>query len=111
MAEENEIPVITGEKQEEVGYKHPPKRTRFKPGQSGNPKGRPKGTSIKDRVRHYLENNPAEMEKFVAHFVTKNRELAWQMLEGKPKQSSEVEIDHEGLGALTEFFRAMAKGG
>lgn len=26
-----------------VGYGKPPKHTRFKPGQSGNPKGRPKG--------------------------------------------------------------------
>jgi len=26
-----------------VGYGRPPKATRFKPGQSGNPKGRPKG--------------------------------------------------------------------
>ena len=28
----------------EVGYARPPVNTRFKPGQSGNPKGRPKGT-------------------------------------------------------------------
>jgi hypothetical protein len=27
----------------EVGYGNPPKATRFKPGQSGNPQGRPKG--------------------------------------------------------------------
>jgi len=26
-----------------VGYRSPPEATRFKPGQSGNPKGRPKG--------------------------------------------------------------------
>lgn len=26
-----------------VGYKKPPKNTQFQPGQSGNPKGRPKG--------------------------------------------------------------------
>jgi len=28
----------------EVGYKKPPKRTRFQPGRSGNPRGRAKGT-------------------------------------------------------------------
>jgi len=28
----------------EVGYGSPPERTRFKKGQSGNPRGRPKGT-------------------------------------------------------------------
>jgi hypothetical protein len=28
----------------EVGYGKPPRHTRFTPGQSGNPKGRPKGT-------------------------------------------------------------------
>jgi cyanophycinase-like exopeptidase len=31
------------QKTEQVGYRNPPKRKRFKPGQSGNPKGRPKG--------------------------------------------------------------------
>jgi hypothetical protein len=32
----------------EVGYRRPPKHTRFKPGQSGNPLGRPKiGPSLK----------------------------------------------------------------
>jgi hypothetical protein len=29
----------------DVGYRRPPKATRFKPGQSGNPKGRPKGNA------------------------------------------------------------------
>ena len=27
-----------------VGYKRPPRHTRFRPGQSGNPSGRPRGT-------------------------------------------------------------------
>ena len=31
-----------GEDRYKVGYKNPPKDTRFKPGQSGNPSGRPK---------------------------------------------------------------------
>ena len=29
-------------KEQKVGYKNPPKQSRFKPGQSGNPSGRPK---------------------------------------------------------------------
>jgi len=29
---------------DKVGYKKPPKHSRFKPGKSGNPKGRPKGS-------------------------------------------------------------------
>jgi hypothetical protein len=37
-----------------VGYCQPPERTRFKPGQSGNPRGRPKGSKniakVLDRV-------------------------------------------------------------
>jgi hypothetical protein len=49
--------------------------------------GRPKGyVSIKDKVRQYLEDNPSEVESIVKHFVTRNRELMWQMLEGRPQQ-------------------------
>lgn len=59
----------------------------FQPGQSGNPKGRPKGKTIKERVREYLEEHPEDMESFVRHFVKNNRDLAWQMLEGRPPQS------------------------
>ena len=29
---------------EKVGYRKPPANSRFRPGQSGNPKGRPKGS-------------------------------------------------------------------
>ncbi len=36
-------PAPTRPEAEEVGYGKPPKRTQFQPGQSGNPKGRPKG--------------------------------------------------------------------
>lgn len=32
------------EKTEGVGYRKPPQRSRFQPGRSGNPKGRPKGS-------------------------------------------------------------------
>ena len=49
--------------------------------------GRPKGSkSIKDGVRKYLENNPQDFQEFISHFIKKNREMAWQMLEGRPPQ-------------------------
>ena len=40
-AEENQL---TPEPEYDVGFKRPPKHTQFQPGQSGNSKGRPKGS-------------------------------------------------------------------
>ncbi len=51
-----------------------------------NRAGRPKGKTIKERVREWLEDNPEGMKEFVEHFTKKDRELAWQMLEGRPQQ-------------------------
>ena len=81
----------------------------FMPGSIPNPAGRPKGKTIKERVKEYLESHPEDMAAFVDHFVKENKELAWQMLEGKPKQAMEVDVDKDTLSELTEFFRVMAK--
>ncbi len=41
--------------EEKVGYRKPPAKTRFKPGQSGNPNGRPKGSvNLKTDLRSEL---------------------------------------------------------
>lgn len=50
--------------EEGVGYGKPPKSTRFKPGQSGNPRGRPKGAR---GLRNELK---AELDEFVT--ITEN---------------------------------------
>lgn len=38
----------------------PNKPTQFKPGESGNPKGRPKGTDLTSRLRRILEENEGQ---------------------------------------------------
>lgn len=42
---------------EEVGYKKPPKKTQFKKGQSGNPKGRPPKPNLYDAVIQALNED------------------------------------------------------
>ncbi len=66
---------------------------KFVKGVSGNPKGRPKGKTIKERILDWLEDHPEDMGAFVQYFVKNNRNLTWQMLEGRPKQNSDIELD------------------
>lgn len=74
----------------------------FKPGVSGNPNGRPPGKSIKTLVREYLEEHPEAMNKFVEYFAKENRDLAWQMLEGRPQQ--DVTTDGEKITPILVKF-------
>jgi len=72
----------------EVGYKKPPKEHQFKPGQSGNPGGRPKG-SLKDYVKRKLaEMSEEEKEKFLNDIP---KDLQWRMSEGNPSGDDKVQ--------------------
>lgn len=58
MAEDNDDP------KHKIGYKKPPLTTRFKPGQSGNPKGRPK------KEPKTVETEEAMIERILAEKLT-----------------------------------------
>ena len=79
---------------------------------NGNAKGRPKGSlSIKDLVRKHLESNPDDLIEFVSHFIKKNRELAWTMLEGKPAQSTDITSKGKELKVIFDSaFNSETKG-
>ena len=49
-----------------VGYCNPPEETRFKKGQSGNPRGRPKGTPNMATVLERTLRDPAVVTKLEA---------------------------------------------
>ncbi len=60
----------------DIGYGKPPKRTRFKPGRSGNPKGRPKGSkNIRTLVREVMDERIAVREGGTSRKVSKREAM------------------------------------
>jgi hypothetical protein len=69
-----------GEPNYEVGYRKPPKASQFKPGQSGNPRGRSKGSKGgKTLLRQALDEKVVVNEGGVMRRFTK-RELFFRAL-------------------------------
>ncbi len=59
-----------------VGYKKPPQKNQFKPGQSGNPKGRPKGVkNLASDLEEELEQKITITEANKTQEVTKQRAM------------------------------------
>jgi hypothetical protein len=88
----------------------------FKPGQSGNPEGRPKGSvSIKDRIRKILEADPKRFEELCEYYLTENemRKLLWTMLEGNPQTNTDLTSGGEKIELIIKEVdgREDKKGG
>jgi hypothetical protein len=76
----------------EVGYGKPPEHTKFKPGSSGNPRGRPKGsrgiTAILDRaVQEKVVINEGGRRKTVTKFEAAMKQLANKAASGDLRAS------------------------
>ena len=76
----------------------------FKKGQSGNPKGRPPGKSLKERTKAMLNAMTEEEEQeFLAGM---DKRTIWEMAEGKAKQ----ETEHSGNLTISQVLDQLENG-
>ena len=79
----------------DVGYKKPPSHSQFKPGQTGNPKGRPKGSkNLKTELAEELQERIAVREGGTRRTVSKQRAmlkgLTAKAVQGDPRAANLV---------------------
>jgi hypothetical protein len=91
---------------ETVGYKRPPKHGQFKPGKSGNPRGRPKGSADfkTDLAAEMRERITLRDKNGRSHKVTKQRALIKLLF------SSALQNEKSAITALLACMRYFGAG-
>jgi hypothetical protein len=83
---------MAGEKQQKEQHKSPwLKDYEWKPGQSGNPKGRPPGKTLKGWASEMLMELPDD--KKLEFLKELSPEIVWKMAEGNPHSTSDEKIE------------------
>ena len=85
--------------EDEVGYGKPPKKTRFKPGESGNPKGRIKG--VKNLKTDLVEELK---ETLIVNESGKRRRVSKQRAMVKSLMARAVKGDTRAIALLTSLI-------
>ena len=86
----------------DVGYGRPPRDHQFKPGKSGNPKGRPKGTKSEETIlRELLQQKISLNERGKARRITIHegifRRIIEDCLKGNTKSAAFILNRHHAL--------------
>lgn len=96
----------------DVGYGKPPKQSRFKPGQSGNPKGKKKGaksyksvvkSALNEKIPVRTPRGPRKMTKLEAMFRT----VLNSALKGDPKAVDQVLRIARDVGLADEIAETL----
>ena len=90
-----------------IGYRSPPVHTRFKPGQSGNAKGRPKGTAnlrtdLRDELSERIRVREGERDLKVSKQRAMLKALVAKALRGDARAANVV------LGLVAKLFETAA---
>ena len=90
-----------------VGYRRPPAHSRFRPGQTGNPKGRPKGaanlrTDLRDELSEHIRVREGERDLKISKQRAMLKALVAKALRGDARAANVV------LGLVSKLFEADA---
>lgn len=97
----------------DVGYGKPPERSRFKPGQSGNPRGKKKGaksyksvvkSALNEKITVRTPRGPRKMTKLQAMFQT----VLNNALKGDPKAVDQVLRTAREVGMADEIAETLS---